>query len=303
MAMSEPWSRGRRFLACAAGWAAAMATAATALAAAPPAVAAQSVTPVCGYRVLHTYPHDPAAFTQGLVVVDGELFESTGLWGESSLRRVDLATGAVLQLLELSDELFGEGLAARGDELVQLTYLNHLGLVYDRESFAVLGTFAYPTQGWGITTDGPRLVMSDGSSTLRFWDAQTFAEVGSVAVWDENGPVTQLNELELVDRRVWANVLYDERVARVDPVTGRVTSWVDLAGLLGPGTLPGPLNGIAFDPVARRLLVTGKRWPSLFEVEVSGCVDLLVFSDGFEWGSAAAWGVSPEPVPTATAVD
>ncbi len=260
-------------------------------------------TPICTYRVVNTYPHDPDAFTQGLLVADGELYESTGLWGESSLRRVDLQSGEVLQIIHLAGEYFGEGLSLRGDHLVQLTYTNHLGFVYDRETFEVLETFAYPTQGWGLTTDGHRLIMSDGSAIMRFWDPVTFAEIGQVVVRDEGSPVTRLNELELIGRHVWANVWYSDLVARIDPVTGWVTSWVDLSGILGPGTPPGVLNGIAYDASADRLLVTGKNWPSLFEIEVEGCVDTLVFSDGFEWGSLASWGAPRHPVSTAVTAD
>jgi glutamine cyclotransferase len=243
---------------------------------------------VCGYRVLNAYPHDPAAFTQGLVIDDGDLFESTGLWGESTLRRVELATGEVLQIHHLGDEFFGEGLTVQGGRLIQLTYLNYLGYLYDRDTFAVLGTFSYPTQGWGITTDGERLVMSDGSSTLRFWHPETFEEIGRVEVWDELGPVDRLNELERIDRWIWANVLSSERVARIDPLSGRVTSWIDLDGL-GPDPLPGPLNGIAYDAAGGRLFVTGKLWPTLYEIELVDCADLLVFSDDFEWGDLSGW--------------
>lgn len=269
----------------------------------PAARSTWAQTPVCTYRLVETFPHDPDAFTQGLLVADGELYESTGLWGESSLRRVDLQSGQVLQIVHLAGELFGEGLSLRGDQLVQLTYTNHVGFVYDRQTLEVLETFSYPTQGWGLTTDGHRMLMTDGSSTLRFWDPLTFAEVGQVVVHDEVGPVTRLNELEVIGRHVWANVLYSDRIARFDPVSGEVTSWVDLAGILGSGTPPGPLNGIAWDLTTSRLLVTGKLWPSLFHIEVEGCVDTLVFSDGFEWGSLASWGAPRRPVSTAATAD
>jgi glutamine cyclotransferase len=251
--------------------------------------ARDSATPVCGYHVLNVYPHDPGAFTQGLVWDDGDLFEGTGLWGESTLRRVELETGLVLQVHHLDDSVFGEGITVQGNRLIQLTYLNHLGYIYDRDSFAVVGTFDYSTQGWGITTEGNRLVMTDGSSTLRFWHPETFDEIGRVEVWDEHGPVDRLNELELIDGRVWANVFLEERVARIDPVSGRVTSWINLEGLLGPDPLPGPLNGIAYDAAGGRLFVTGKLWPSLFEVELVDCHDLLILSDGFEWGNLSGW--------------
>lgn len=248
-----------------------------------------SATPVCGYQVINAYPHDPAAFTQGLVIDGGDLFEGTGLWGESTLRRVALETGQILQVHHLADQYFGEGITVRGDRLIQLTYLSQLGFIYDRTTFEEIGTFSYPTQGWGLTTDGNRLVMSDGGSSLRFWDPDTFAEIGAVEVWDEFGSVVWLNELEEIDGRIWANVLNSERIARVDPLSGRVTSWIDLAGLLGPDPLPGPLNGIAYDAAAGRLFVTGKRWPALFEIELVDCQDLLILSDGFEWGDLSGW--------------
>lgn len=248
-----------------------------------------SATPVCGYQVVHAYPHDPAAFTQGLVVDDGDLFEGTGLWGESSLRRVDVTTGQVLQIHYLDDSVFGEGVTAWQDRLIQLTYVSHIGYIYHRDTFAVLGTFTYPTQGWGLTTEGNRLVMSDGSSTLRFWHPDTFAELGQIEVWDDLGPVTMLNELETIDGHIWANVLYSDRIARIDPLSGRITSWVDLEGILGPDPLPGPLNGIAYDADAGRLFVTGKLWPTLYEIEVVDCEDLLLFSGGFEWGGLSGW--------------
>ena len=253
-----------------------------------PADAARSVTPLCGYRVLNTFPHDPAAFTQGLLVDGGELFESTGLWGSSTLRRVELATGEVLQVRHLDSQYFGEGLAADGSRLIQLTYLSYLGFVYDRDTFDVIGTVSYPTQGWGLTSDGNRLVMSDGSSKLFFRDPDSFEELGRVDVWDENGPVVWLNELERIGDHVWANILYDDRIARIDPVSGRVTSWVDLSDL-GPQPRPGPLNGIAYDSANGRLLVTGKLWPTLYEIELVDCPDLLVFSTGFEWGDLSGW--------------
>jgi len=264
----------------------------------PASRAAWPQTPVCTYRVVETFPHDPDAFTQGLLVAEGTLYESTGLWGESTLRRVDLPTGQVLQVHHLAPEYFGEGLSLRGQDLVQLTYVSHVGFVYDRFSFELIGTFFFPTQGWGLTTDGHRLIMTDGSAVMRFWDPMTFAEIGQVVVHDEAGPVTRLNELEVIGRHVWANVLYSDRIARVDPVSGEVTSWVDLTGILGPGTPPGPLNGIAWDFTTTRLLVTGKLWPSLFHIEVEGCVDTLVFSDGFEWGTLSAWGTPRRPVST-----
>jgi len=263
--------------------------AATAPRARPPATAHRDATPVCGYQVVNTYPHDPAAFTQGLVFDQGDLFEGTGLWGESTLRRVDLLTGQVLQIHQLGDEYFGEGITVWGDRLIQLTYVSHVGFIYDRDTFVELGTFSYPTQGWGLTTDGNRLVMSDGSAFLRFWEPDTFSLIGYVGVWDEAGPITWLNELERIDGHIWANVLNSDRIARIDPVSGRVTSWVDLTGILGPGPQPGPLNGIAHDPVTGRIFVTGKLWPTLYEIVLVDCEDLLVFPGDFELGDLTGW--------------
>ncbi len=223
-------------------------------------------TPVYSYTVVQTYPHDPNAFTQGLVYTDGVLYEGTGLYGGSSLRKVDLETGTVLQIHTLSPEYFGEGIAVYSDTVVQLTWREHVAFVYDRGTFSETGRFTYTTQGWGLTHDGERLIMSDGSATLFFRDPQTFSETGRVQVYDEFGPVTRLNELEYIDGEVYANVWLTDRIARIDPQTGRVTAWIDLAGLRPPGT--DVLNGIAYDSLNDRLFVTGKWWPNLFQIEL-----------------------------------
>ncbi len=233
--------------------------------------AADSATPVYRYRVVHAYPHDRGAFTQGLVFHDGVLYEGTGLNGASSLRRVELKTGRVLQVRELPAALFGEGVTVWGDRLIQLTYRNRLLLVYDRRDFTLQKTLPYPVEGWGLTHDGKRLIASDGSATLRFLDPVTFAETGRVGVFDEQGPVTRLNELEYVGGEVFANVWKTDRIARINPRTGRVTGWIDLTGLLGPAERRGRidvLNGIAWDRQTGRLFVTGKWWPKLFEIEL-----------------------------------
>lgn len=243
---------------------------------APPAptVATSTLTgdvPAYTYRVVNTYPHDRRAFTQGLVYVDGTLYEGTGLYGESSLRRVDLATGEVQQQRDLDPQYFGEGIAVVGDRIMQLTWQSNVGFVYDRGSFEPIDQWSYPTEGWGLTYDGSRLIMSDGSATLRFLDPQTFAEIARIDVADANGPVTRLNELEYINGEVWANVWQTDRIARVDPQTGRVVGWLDLTGLLSAEDRAEPvdvLNGIAYDPATERLFVTGKLWPKLFEIEV-----------------------------------
>jgi glutamine cyclotransferase len=228
--------------------------------------------PTYGYEVVNVYPHDPEAWTQGLAFADGYLYESTGLYGRSSLRRVRLETGEVLQERELSDDYFAEGLAVWGDRLVQLTWLERLGFVYDRATFEPQREFAYTSQGWGLTHDGERFIMSDGTATLRFLDAKTYEEAGSVDVFDENGPVRKLNELEYVGGYVYANVHPADRVAVIAPDTGEVARWLDLAGLPERGGFrPAEsqcLNGIAYDEEGGRLFVTGKFWPRLFEIRV-----------------------------------
>ena len=236
--------------------------------AASPALPTPTLTvataPVYSYRVLQTYPHDPTAFTQGLVYTDGMLYESTGIYGKSSLRRVDLETGQVLQRYDLPAPYFGEGIAVLSATIIQLTWRERVALVYDRETFSPTGTFSYTTEGWGLTYDGERLIMSDGSATLFFRDPATFTLTGQVQVRDGTTPVVRLNELEYIAGEVYANVWLTDRIARIDPATGRVTAWIDLTGLRPPGT--DVLNGIAYDVVGRRLFVTGKYWPYLFEI-------------------------------------
>ena len=231
---------------------------------------AAAAAPVWGYRVVNAYPHDRRAFTQGLAYADGALYEGTGLKGRSTLRRVDLETGEVLQAVALAPRHFGEGIAVVGGRVYQLTWRTRTCFVYDRRTFRRLAAFRYPGEGWGLTTDGSRLVMSDGTDRLSFRDPGTFAEVGAVEVRDGGAPVPYLNELEWVGGEVWANVWPTDRIARIDPATGGVTGWVDLAGLL-PREDRRPrvdvLNGIAHDPATGRVFVTGKRWPRLFEIE------------------------------------
>jgi glutamine cyclotransferase len=227
--------------------------------------------PICAYRVVSAFPHDPEAFTQGLVYLDGELYEGTGLNGRSSLRRVDLATGAVQQRVDLPGEHFGEGVAVLGERIFQLTWQSRLGFVYDRVSFSQLRTFAYTTEGWGLTHDGERLIMSDGTAALYFLDPATLTVTGQVTVMDAGAPVLRLNELEYINGLVYANIWQTDRVARIDPATGQVASWIDLAGLLPAEDRLQPvdvLNGIAYDEAADRLFVTGKLWPRLFEVRL-----------------------------------
>jgi glutamine cyclotransferase len=220
---------------------------------------------------VRVFPHDPNAYTQGLVVENGVLHEGTGRHGESSLRRVDLETGEVLQFLGLPPQYFGEGITIFGDRIIHLTWQSHVGFVYDRETFELLDTFRYATEGWGLTHDGARLIMSDGTSTLRFLDPETLEETGQVKVRDRQRPVLKINELEYVEGEVWANIWYTDRIARIDPTTGKVVGWIDLRGLLDPRdrqSSEAVLNGIAYDAKTGRLFVTGKLWPKLFEIEL-----------------------------------
>lgn len=227
--------------------------------------------PVLGHRVLQEYPHDPEAFTQGLFFHDGTLYESTGLRGASTLRRVALETGEVLQQRPLLPALFGEGAALADGQIVQLTWQAGLGFVYDLDSFRLLREFRYAGEGWGLTFDGERLIMSDGTDTLRFLDPDTFRESGRLRVRADGAPLDRLNELEWIEGEIWANLWTEDRIARIDPETGAVTAFVDLEGLLDPAArLPDSdvLNGIAWDDEGRRLFVTGKKWPTLFEIEI-----------------------------------
>lgn len=220
--------------------------------------------------VLHSYPHDPSAFTQGLLVHEGKLYESTGLNGRSSLRRVDLASGVVEQQVDLPASFFGEGLARVGSRLIQLTWQNHVALVWDLATFKKEREIAYEGEGWGLCFDGKRLIMSDGSSHLTFRDPSTFAEIGRIEVRREGAPVHNLNELECVDGVVFANIWQDDHIARIDVQTGWVTAWIDAAGLLSPAESQGTdvLNGIAYLPATGNLLVTGKLWPRTFEIRL-----------------------------------
>jgi glutaminyl-peptide cyclotransferase len=227
--------------------------------------------PVFTYEVVHAWPHQRDAFTQGLVFLDGVLLESTGLNGQSSLRRVDLQTGDVLQRVEVPSEYFAEGLAALDGKLFQLTWRNHKCFVYDLLTFRVEKEFAYDGEGWGLTTDGQRLIMSDGTDQLRFIDPKTFKEDRRIGVKALGQPVHRLNELEYVKGQIYANVWGTDQIVRIDPATGEVVSVIDFAGLLprrDRDKNTDVLNGIAYDPVGERLFVTGKCWPTLFEVRL-----------------------------------
>jgi glutamine cyclotransferase len=245
---------------------------AAALGALPEAQRRSATTaPVAGYRVVHVFPHDPQAFTQGLEYVDGVLHEGTGLNGRSSIRRVRLENGEVLQMQKVEDRYFGEGITVWRDSIFELTWQSGIGFVYDRTSLGRTGTFTYTGEGWGLTHDESRLIMSDGTAALRFLDPTTRKETGRVQVRDGGQPVVHLNELEYVKGEILANVWQTNRIARIAPGTGVVTGWIDLTGLLSPRDAAqgvDVLNGIAYDAAGDRLFVTGKLWPKLFEIKI-----------------------------------
>lgn len=223
------------------------------------------------YAVVHSYPHDSHAFTQGLIFLDGHLYESTGLKGQPSLREVELETGKILEFKTVPDKYFAEGLTNWGSTLIQLTWQSHIAFVYDRASFRELRTFSYPGEGWGLTEDGKDLILSDGTATLRFLDPATFREVRRVTVRSDGKPVEKLNELEYVHGEIYANIWYADRIARVSPATGKVLGFIDLSGLAAESGRSGTdavLNGIAYDAEHDRLFVTGKLWPKLFEIKI-----------------------------------
>lgn len=236
------------------------------------ALPAQALAPVYGYRVVRSYPHDPNAFTQGLFFHNGQLYESTGLEGRSGIRRVDLQSGRSLQQQALDSRYFGEGSVAVGDQLYQLTWRSQIGFIYDIRTFRAVGSFRYAGEGWGLTHDGRRIIMSDGTPQLRFLQPGTMRELGRITVTDDGRPIAALNELEFVQGEVYANVWQTDLIARIDPASGRVTGWINLAGLLSPAdrarSRPDVLNGIAWDPRGRRLFVTGKQWPRLYEIQL-----------------------------------
>ncbi len=234
--------------------------------------ACRAAIPVYDYEVVKVYPHDTAAYTEGLFYKDGFLYESTGEKGASSVRKVQLVTGRVLQQHKLQAQYFGEGIIDWKDQLIQLTWQSETGFVYGLADFKLRRTFTYPGEGWGLTRDHTHIYMSDGSSVLRILNPDTLTAVGSIMVTADGVPVTQLNELEWVDGEIYANIWLTNRIARIDPATGHVVGWIDLTGLFDVNTLPVPmndvLNGIAWDAQRKRLFVTGKHWPKLFEIKL-----------------------------------
>ncbi len=227
--------------------------------------------PLYDYKVINTYPHDPTAFTQGLIFQDGYLYESTGQYGHSSLRKVELETGVVIKNKNIDDEIFAEGLTSFNQQLVQLSWKAGTAFVYDKDSFNLIRTFDYPGEGWGLTTYKQQLIMSDGSSVLRFLDPVTFKEIRRVSVSHFGKQVKRLNELEMVKGNIFANVWLTEQLVIISPQTGKVIGVVDLRGLLnkqGTAAKANILNGIAYDPDGDRLFVTGKYWSKLFEIRL-----------------------------------
>ena len=223
------------------------------------------------YKIINTFPHDREAFTQGLVFDDGFLYEGTGLNGRSELRKVELETGKVLQTHKLADEYFGEGITIFGDRIIQLTYKSNVGFVYNKETFELQREFSYPTEGWGLTHDGENLIMSDGTPMLYFLDPETFKQNRKIMVLDQDSPVWGLNELEYIDGQIYANVWPTERIVRIEPETGEVIGWIDIEGILAPQDHSEPVdvfNGIAYDSANRRLFVTGKFYPKLYEIKL-----------------------------------
>ena len=233
--------------------------------------AATRAIPTESYRIVHVYPHDATAFTQGLVFVNGMLYESTGLRGQSNLRMVDLASGRMLQKHDLAAKYFGEGLTDWQSHLIQLTWQSHLGFVYDTFSFRTIRTFTYPWEGWGLTHDSRHLILSDGTSVLHLLDPSTFKPVGKIQVTADGQPVMNLNELEYIHGEIYANIWGTNRIARISPSTGKVIEWIDLSGLSPPSVQQNDnavLNGIAYDSQHDRLYVTGKLWPNLYEIKL-----------------------------------
>jgi len=225
-----------------------------------------------GYKVVQSYPHDREAFTQGLIFDKGIMFESTGQKTSSSLREAELKTGKVVRQLDLDDTLFGEGITLYGDRLYLVTWQNRVGFVYDKTTFKVINKIYYATEGWGLATIGNKIVMSDGTNTLYYYDPETFTVISRIEVYDNEQKVDSLNELEYINGEIWANVWMSDNIARIDPLTGKVLAYINLKGLL-PESEKKPdtdvLNGIAFDKESGRIFVTGKKWPKLYEIRVT----------------------------------
>jgi len=236
-----------------------------------PATPPNAPVPKYGYQIANIYPHDSNAFTQGLILLDGKLLESTGQEGTSSLRLVELETGKIRKKVDIPIPYFAEGLTVLNGKVYQLTWQHGLGFIYDLQTFEKVGQFNYDGEGWGLTTDGQSLILSDGTSRLRFIDPSSFRLTRTISVTDYKTPVAELNELEFVKGEIYANIWHDNRIAVIDPQTGHVKAWIDLTGLIPENELSDPeavLNGIAYDQANDKLFVTGKLWPRLFEIRV-----------------------------------
>ena len=236
-----------------------------------PEPTANGVVTKYGYQIVNIWPHDSNAFTQGLILADGKLLESTGQEGRSSLRSVELETGKVLKKVDVPVPYFAEGIALLNGKIYQLTWQHQLGFIYDAQSFERVGQFHYEGEGWGLTTDGQSLILSDGSNRIRFLDPSNFRVTKTITVLDNKAAVNELNELEYVQGSIYANIWHDDRIAIIDPQSGRVTGWLDLTGLIPEGELhdeEAVLKGIAYDQKNDKLLVTGKLWPRLFEIKL-----------------------------------
>lgn len=231
---------------------------------------ALAATPVYTYKIVKTYPHDRGAFTQGLEYHDGMFYEGTGLNGRSSLRLVRLEDGRVLKETDLGREYFGEGITVFNGEIVQLTWQSQIGFVYGKNDFRMLRRFAYKGEGWGLTNDGKEIYMSDGTAQIRVLDPKTLAEKRRITVRDGGREIDQLNELEYINGEIYANIWQTDRIARISPVTGKVIAWIDLSGILSPlyRAQADVLNGIAYDKAGKRLFITGKLWPTIFEIQL-----------------------------------
>jgi glutamine cyclotransferase len=236
----------------------------------PEAATSQEV-PTYSYKIKHSWPHDRRAYTQGLIFLDGMLWESTGQYGASSLRKVELKTGKVIKKISIPATYFAEGMTVFQNKVFQLTWQEHKGFIYDPATFQKQGEFSYTGEGWGLTHNGEFLIMSDGTDQIRFLDPATLRTTRTINVTDRGTPVDQLNELEYIDGEIFANIYQTDRIARIEPATGKILGWIDLTGLLAVKDRTGEedvLNGIAYDEAGKRLFVTGKMWPKLFEIEI-----------------------------------
>lgn len=228
-------------------------------------------TPILQYEIINSFPHDPKAFTQGLVWENGFLYEGTGLYGRSSLRKLDLETGEILQQYNLPDDFFGEGITIFEDRIYQVTWKEKIGFIYDLNTFQLLGTFSYPHEGWGITHNGEYLIISDGTPILHFLEPSTLEEAKQVQVYENQIPINRINELEYIQGKIYANIWQTDRIAIIEPESGKITAWLDLSGILDPTDVNQKidvLNGIGYDSENDRLFVTGKLWPKIFQIKM-----------------------------------